>query len=178
MDSRFGTRVDMLGLATFCHAVVDQLLKFCDEGQSHADLWIKVRGAIQFLDFFSRFSGLEQGPVDFFPKYGFRGDMSRLSYEQLIVTMNLIKEHEKRVRETRKRLPLILDLRLDLKERRKAAGYCFKLFAEFRTRYLYNFEFPPTIGIPRGVIKLLTEGSEKSKQASKSKAVTKSGGKK
>lgn len=168
-------RADMLSLATFCLAINDKLVTFCDEGQSHADLWIRVKGAIKFLDLFSE---QKQGPFDFFPKYGFRDNMSRLRYEQMVVTKNLLKEYEKRACETRKRLPLILDLRLDTEQRRKAAGYCIKLFSDLMIRYLWYFEFPPTFGMPRGLDEFLAEGSEKSKQVPRSKNTTKSGGKK
>ena len=40
---------DMLSLALFCTAINQVLVKFCDEDQSGADLWVRVGAAIGFL---------------------------------------------------------------------------------------------------------------------------------
>lgn len=166
-------RVDMLSLATFCQAIAEVLVNFCDEGQSHADLWTRVKGAIKFLDLFS-----EQGPLDFFPKFGFRGSMNRLTYEQRVVTKDFLKEREKKVRETKRKLPLILDLQLSSKQRRAAAGYCIKLFSALTIHYLYYFHFPPSTGVPRGIRELLEEKGKKPRRVTRPKTADRSEGKK
>jgi hypothetical protein len=169
-------RIDMSNLSIFCSSITHWLIKFCEDRRSHADLWIRVRGAINFLDLFSE---SKKGPPGYFSKYGFRGDMNRLTYEQMIVTKKFLKERGKRACETRKRLPLIIDLRLSPGQRRKAAGYCIKLFSDLQIYYYYYSYFPPTIGTPRDIQELLLEGNgKKSKRAVQPKTAGKSEGKK
>ncbi len=179
MGCRRNVRVDMLSLATFCQAIAEVLVNFCDEGQSHADLWIRVKGAINFLSYYPERSP-EQRKRDMLdlPKYGFRGGIGGLTYEQLVITKNFLKNHEKKLLRTKKTLPLILDLRLSPEQRRKAAGYCIKLFSDLVIHYLYHFEFPPEIGIPRGLLELLEDKGKKPKKATRRKTASKSGGKK
>lgn len=164
--------VDMLNLASFCQAIDEVLVSFCDEGQSSADLWIRVRGAINFLNYWPE-PRLKQRKGNFFdlPEYGFRGEIRRLTYEQLVITQNFLKEHEKRLLQTKKVLPRILDLKLESEQRRKAAGCCIKLFSDLTKRYLYNFEFPPTIGIPKGFSELLKAKKTSKRKSAKTKKV-------
>lgn len=141
---------DMLCMALFCTAINDVLLNFC-EGQSHAELWIRVRGAIKFLDYYPERK--RKDPWDL-PKYGFRGNVRQLTYEQLVATQNFLKENEERLLQTKKKLPLILYLKLSPKQRREAALYCIELFSGLNVHFLYYCEFPPDFGMPKGVEEL------------------------
>ena len=159
---------DMLSLALFCTAINQVLVQFCDEDQSGADLWVRVGAAIGFLSCYPERS-LKQMKKDGFdlPPYGFRGKKCRLTYEQFVVAQNFLKNHKKRLLQTKKTLPRILDLRLATEQRRKAAGYCMKLFSDLHDNCLYYSYFPPIIGIPRGILKLLEGKSKKPKGGKK-----------
>ncbi len=150
-------RIDMLSLALFCMAIIDVLIDFC-EGRSHANLWIRVKGAINFLSYYPERSP-EQRKKDGWdlPKYGFRDNICDLTYEQLVVAQNFLREHEKRLLETKEKLPMILDLRLSPKQRRMAAEYCIVLFSDLQECYNYRFDRPPTFIVPHGIRKLLKE---------------------
>ncbi len=152
------TRIDMLFMAIFCTAINDVLTKFCDEGQSSADPWIRVRGAINFLSYHPERSP-EQRKKDGWdlPAYGFRGNVRELTYEQLVAARNFFKEHEKELLETKKKLPMILDLKLGKKERMAAARYCIGLFYDLASRYLHYCDCPPNFGPPKGLMDLIIQ---------------------
>lgn len=155
---------DMLSMAIFCMAIIDVLLDFC-EGRSHADLWIRVKGAINFLGYYpERSPELRKKDGWDSPKYGFRGDIHELTYEQLVVTQMFLKEHEERLLQTKKKLPMILDLKLSPKERKIAAEYCIELFSDLQLHYNYRFDNPPTFAIPHRIRELLKEGRKKLKR--------------
>jgi hypothetical protein len=148
--------MDMLCMALFCSAVNDKLIDFGYCGQSHADLWARVREAIKFLSYYPERSP-EQRKKDGLdlPTYGSRGEARRLTYEQLVVTQRYLKEHEKRLIGTKKRLLLILDLKLNIEKRRAAARYCVELFSGLGGMYLWYCERPPKIGPSESMEELL-----------------------
>lgn len=157
--------MDMLCMALFCTAINDVLINFC-EGQSHADLWVRVRGAIRFLDYYPERSP-EQRKKDSFdlPKCGFRGDVRRLTYEQLIATQNFFKDpkNKKGLLRTKRELPKILDLKLSPGQRRAAARYCIELFSSLHGKYNWYTVHPPKFGPPKGIEKLLSLSKSKGK---------------
>lgn len=166
---------DMLSMALFCMAINDVLIKFC-EGQSHANLWIRVRGAINFLSYYPERSP-EQRKKDTLdlPKYGFRDSISRLTYEQLVATQRFLKEHEERLLQTKKKLPMILDLQLSPEKRREAALYCIVLFSGLHGHYNYCVYRPPTFVVPPGIRELSKGNKKRQKRVVRPKTVNKSG---
>jgi hypothetical protein len=159
--------MDMLSMALFCTAIIDKLIEFGDEGKSHADLWVRVRGAIEFLGYYPerRPDQRKKGGSDF-PTYGFRGNICQLTYEQLVATQRYLEEHKKELLETKKQLFKILqNLTLSSGERRAAARYCIKLFLGLCGMYLWYSEHPPHFGPPKGVEKLCNPPEKKTKPA-------------
>lgn len=149
MGCGWNVRGDMLLMAIFCQAIMDVLVDFC-EGQSHANLWIRIKGATNFLGYFpERSPELRRKDGWDLPKYGFRSHICDLTYEQLVAAGRFFEERKERLLETKKKLPMILDLGLSRKERVAAAKYCLGLFSGLNLRYLHYSQNPPNFGRPR-----------------------------
>ncbi len=135
-------RGEMLSMSLFLTAINQALINFC-KGQSHADLWIRVSGAIEFLSYYPERSPKQRkrSGLDL-PKFGFRGDKRTLSYEQLVVAQRYLKEETKRLIQTKKALPRILYLQFDMEKRIAAARYCIELFHGLCGRYSHCFRHP------------------------------------
>lgn len=164
MGCSINIRAEMLSMAIFCQAIVDSLIDFC-EGKPHANLWIRVKGAINFLAYFPERS-LKQKKGDMFdlPKYGFRGEIHNLTYEQLVAADRYFEEHKAEFFRTKKNLPMVLNLNLSTQKRKKAAEDCLDFFSGLQGKYLWYFDFPPNFGPPRGLSELVQKSKQKSAQ--------------
>jgi hypothetical protein len=155
--------MDMLCMSFFCAAINKSLTDFTYKGKSHANLWTRVRSAIQFLDCFPEKRRKDQFD---FPKYSSGGRTHILTYEQLVAAQNFFEdpENKKMLLRTKRKLPKILNLKLSFAKRRAAAQYCIELFFNLGLLYHYYHEYPPNFGLPKGLEKLLNPPKSKEKK--------------